>query len=78
MALWLVAAAKKVPDWVFDGSISFNGNAGKAADSVGMTHDAKHGITLIGLRDTEVRLSPCIAAQLRHCCRTTASLLQSV
>ncbi len=64
---WIAA----VPDWVFDGSISFNGNANKAADSVGMTHDAKHGITLIGLRDTEVRDSPCSAALLItnfNCC----------
>jgi hypothetical protein len=59
-----LTAAHKVPDWVLDGSIKFNGNAGKAADSVGMTSDAENGITLIGLRDTAVRLPSCIVAIL--------------
>lgn len=53
-----------MPDWVLDGSIKFNGNAGKAADSVGMKSDPKNGITLIGLRDTEVRVFTCVAAVL--------------
>ncbi|BDA44028.1 hypothetical protein COCOBI_05-2120 [Coccomyxa sp. Obi] len=48
------SVAAKVPDWVLDGSIKFNGNAGKAAESVGMTSDAKNDITLIGLRDKEL------------------------
>lgn len=54
----MFAAAKKereagpqVPDWVLDNSIKFNGNAGAAAASAGVTGsaaaDTKLGVTLV-------------------------------